>query len=403
MGSKIYSYILIGIFLFVMVAPNVVMVTGLNTHIDRLTETRELKKEYTLPELEPSLESFRKFYRALQAYYVNNYGFRSLLVEAYNTIMSDYLNNFTERSVIYGKDGWMFWAGDGVLEQYRAIDPLTDKQLKKYRQILHERHAWCEAVGKTYIFIIAPNKHGIYPEFLPDWVDKADDMSQADQLAALFRDTEVNYIDIRPVLKNNKDRFRLYHRNDTHWNELGAYFAYREIMEVVAGRFPRIRPKGLEQFTIKHVNRVGGDMPIYLGMEKEFTEKMPVLKPMQPRRARIIFTNDLIKDKAKSRVEPFYVERHSIGKSFAISEINDPSLPTAVMFRDSMAVPLVPFLSEHFSRIVYSWDYFSHDFDMEIIRHEDPDIIITELGERALHRVIETENPPAVQRAAKFE
>ncbi len=406
MKSRVYSYILIIIFLLVVTLPNIVMIAGLNKYIDRVTETRELRREHTLPKLEPSLQSFREYFRALQAYYVNNYGFRSVLVEAYNTILSDYLNNFNERSVIYGKDSWMFWAGDGVLEQYRAIRPLTDDQLIRYRKILYERHAWCEANGMTYIFIIAPNKHGIYSEYLPDWIDKADDMSQTDQLAALFQESEVNYIDVRPVLIENKERFRLYYKFDTHWNELGAFVAYREIMDTVQERFPRLNPLELDDFTITYVNRTEGDMYYYLGMKKELRERVPVLKPDRPYRARKMYMGrqgGKKDEKTANVIEPFYAERSSVSQSFIISTVNDPALPKAVMFRDSMATAMVPYLSENFRRIVYSWDYFSHDFKVDILDHEKPDIVITEIGERAIHRVIEKDNPPEVQRAAQFE
>ncbi len=41
----------------------------------------------------------------------------------------------------------------------------------------------------------------------------------------------------------------------------------------------------------------------------------------------------------------------------------------AVMFRDSFASRLIPFLSEHFSRILYQWQ---NDFDPELVRREQP-------------------------------
>ena len=38
-----------------------------------------------------------------------------------------------------------------------------------------------------------------------------------------------------------------------------------------------------------------------------------------------------------------------------VPEITGSTLPRAVIFRDSFVSPLVPFLSEHFSRAVYLW------------------------------------------------
>ena len=45
------------------------------------------------------------------------------------------------------------------------------------------------------------------------------------------------------------------------------------------------------------------------------------------------------------------------------------ALPRAVIFRDSFASPLAPFLSEHFSRAVYLWQ---NDFDANAVAEGAP-------------------------------
>ena len=62
----------------------------------------------------------------------------------------------------------------------------------------------------------------------------------------------------------------------------------------------------------------------------------------------------------------------------ATPEIDDPSLPRAVIFRDSFSSRLVPFLSEHFSRAVYLWQ---NDFDANVVSEEHPDLVIQEILE----------------------
>ena len=47
----------------------------------------------------------------------------------------------------------------------------------------------------------------------------------------------------------------------------------------------------------------------------------------------------------------------------------DQKLPAAVMFRDSFATWLDPLLSEHFRRIVFSWQY---TFDRDLVEREHP-------------------------------
>ena len=62
-----------------------------------------------------------------------------------------------------------------------------------------------------------------------------------------------------------------------------------------------------------------------------------------------------------------------------------PSLPRAVIFRDSFASRLVPFLSEHFSRAVYLWQ---NDFDASVVAEEHPDVVIEEIVGRHLYEFI---------------
>ena len=58
-----------------------------------------------------------------------------------------------------------------------------------------------------------------------------------------------------------------------------------------------------------------------------------------------------------------------------ITEHRDRSLPRLVMFRDSFAGRLIPYLSEHFSRAAYLWQ---NEFDFEAIEKEKPDVVIQE-------------------------
>ncbi len=53
------------------------------------------------------------------------------------------------------------------------------------------------------------------------------------------------------------------------------------------------------------------------------------------------------------------------------------------MFHDFFLNAIKPFLSDHFSRVVYYWQI---DFDLSVIEHEKPDVIIYEVVERKLMR-----------------
>ena len=107
-----------------------------------------------------------------------------------------------------------------------------------------------------------------------------------------------------------------------------------------------------------------------MGLTRVLREVDLTLVPTRPRRARVDRTG---------RREP----DDEVGR--LVTEIADPSLPRAVIFRDSFVSRLAPFLSEHFSRAVYLWQ---NDFDAEVVLQEHPDVVIQEIVGRHLYNFI---------------
>ena len=94
------------------------------------------------------------------------------------------------------------------------------------------------------------------------------------------------------------------------------------------------------------------------------------LVPRRPRRARVVEPAGAAPTAEEGRL---------------VTEIDDASLPRAVIFRDSFVSPLVPFVSEHFSRAVYLWQ---NDFDANAVLIEHPDVVIQEIVGRHLYGFI---------------
>jgi hypothetical protein len=66
-------------------------------------------------------------------------------------------------------------------------------------------------------------------------------------------------------------------------------------------------------------------------------------------------------------------------------ERSDAGLPRAVMFHDSFGAHLIPYLSEHFRRIVYAWERPDYPvFDGALVERERPDVVIQQIVERKL-------------------
>ena len=80
--------------------------------------------------------------------------------------------------------------------------------------------------------------------------------------------------------------------------------------------------------------------------------------------------------------ETFAIAAHTAYPELTTATVRpDAALPRAVLFRDSFAAHLIPFLAEHFERMLCIWD---RNFDPAIVEHRTPRVVIQEFVERAL-------------------
>jgi hypothetical protein len=87
--------------------------------------------------------------------------------------------------------------------------------------------------------------------------------------------------------------------------------------------------------------------------------------------------------KTERKVESIKLDNISLYVRQSLTRHQDENLPRAVVLHDSFIHELRPFISEHFSRVRYIWDW-DFNFYTEIIIEENPDIVIEEMAERFL-------------------
>lgn len=107
-----------------------------------------------------------------------------------------------------------------------------------------------------------------------------------------------------------------------------------------------------------------------MGLKRALREINLTLIPRRPRLARVI------EPRGAAPTDE---------EGLLMTEIPGSTLPRAVIFRDSCASRLVPFLSEHFSRASYLWQ---NDFDADVVQKERPDIVIQEIVGRHLYNFV---------------
>ena len=347
-------------FLAALVTPAGVMLARLDPEPAQ-AENRELAPAPAWP---VSWTTLRVFPSAASHYFEDHFGLRARLVRWQAELRLRALRVSASPDVILGRHGWLFYAGDSASEDMASAVPFTHDELEVWRSTLQHTQDWLRARGISYLFVIAPDKHQVYGEELPASLHQVGPETRTDTLVRYLRmHSTVPVLDLRPALMAAKARERLYHRTDTHWNDRGAYVAYAEIVRAlgVAGE-----PATRASFDAPAVPVPGLDLAGMLGVTGALTEEDLPLRPRTPRRARIV---------EPSRPDSRLMEAR------LVTEQADRSRPRAVVFRDSFGSALIPFLSEHFARAVYLWQY---NLDPDVVRAEHAEVVIQEWVGRRL-------------------
>jgi hypothetical protein len=361
-----HARLLVALFVAVISLPLAANLAGVDG-ADPGAENRELAR---FPRVDGSWTSIAALPEGFSAWFDDHFGFRSTLVRWYGESRLFGLGVSPSAAVIKGGDGWFFYGDDKSVEDYANVEPMTEEALANWRAAVLRARDWLRARGIAYVFTITPDKHVVYGEAMPGSIARIGDLSRADQLFTALQDTGLA-VDVRPAVFEAKTRERVYQQTDTHWNDRGALAAYQQIINAVRARVPAAPPAWTrDDFEPADRTIEGLDLAGMMGLTRVLREVDMTLVPRRPRRARVL--------------EPAGA-RPTDEEGRLVTEIDDPSLPRAVIFRDSFTSRLVPFLSEHFSRAVYLWQ---NDFDADAVTTEHPDVVIQQIVGRHLYNFI---------------
>ena len=334
---------------------------------DQKTENRQLAN---FPARPRSWRALLDFPAGFDAWFSDHFAFRKDLVRWFGESRYFGLGVSPVPSVVVGKDSFLFFAADESVDDYANARPFTERELENWRLSITKLRDWFQTRGIAYVFTIAPDKYLVYPEEFPDSVRQVNPTSRMDELYSAISDTRV-VADLRPVLSHAKSTERLYYLTDTHWNDRGAFAAYQAIIRAVRAQNPRVPPAWpRSDFESGSREVEGQDLAGMMGLSRVMHEDALPLIPKRPRRARV--------------VEPKgWNPREAIGR--LVTEIPGSSLPRAIVYRDSFTDGLVPFLSEHFSRVLYVWQ---NDVEPEVVVSEHADVVIQEIVGRHLYSFV---------------
>jgi len=373
--SQLANITIISLFVVVLFLPLVQMIFPLVPKTAS-NENRKLADPPVFSKI--GFRAIRKFQKDLDSYFTDHYGFRNNLV-GLNAFVDFRIFGISPNSdVVIGSNGWLFYNShqeSSNLDDYYGLELLKPEELARIKRNISYFNKQLQEKGIQFLVVLAPNKHTIYPEYLPSDVRaRKGQKTRADQLADLFSTIDISYIDLRANLLNAKAIYQqpLYYKTDTHWNQLGAFLGYERIVAEVKKRYPELKTQSLADYQIKTSDNKGtGDLAGFIDMRGSLRDENVLLEGgPQPLAVTI--------------VSPY--QEHPERPDVAM-EIHGKQAPRLLAFRDSFATALIPYLSEGFSRSIYLWQV---NVDMSIIDKEKPNVVIFEFVERGYDRFLWT-------------
>ena len=268
--------------------------------------------------------------------------------------------------VLSGPGDWLNFIGELSLDDYQNVIPFTDAELTQIQSNLDAiQKNLAEKQIKFYV-VVPPNKNTIYPEMLPTTIPIIGEKSRLSQLME-YQETTGNtkIIDLREPLLEKKRTDLIYGATDSHWNAIGAWVGYYELMSRISLDFPQIIPHKLEEYRIAE-RTVSGISLAELAGELQISDT-------------VIYLSLVTGNNVES--EQYTVD----GINYIKSSNSNPNLPTAVIFRDSFFMSLQPLVADHFSESTYVWGAY----DQAVVDEIQPDIVIYEVTERYLYKLLQ--------------
>ncbi len=307
-----------------------------------------------------------------QDYFNDHFGFRRLLVHLAQEWKWAAFRDMQSEAAIAGKADWLFYSDRRMVHDLQGTHPFDDAALAHWKTLLTARRDWLRARDIRYLLVVPPDKHSIYPEYLPDWLTASTHPPRRiDQFFAYMKThSDVPVLDLRDALLGAKTQGRVYYMTDTHWNDRGAYAAYRQVMDAIAatgGAGTLLSATDLEE---KVADSPGRDLARLVGQQARLLEKgYPIFVPkasLPPPTCRM--------DAAE------LTTKWLPGTEACIYE-NAARSGRLVIFHDSFIAAMIPFLSHSFERVALAW---RQNWDKGLIERENPDVVIDEMLERLL-------------------
>ena len=110
-------------------------------HFDHAPETVENRRPAPWPEFDAVMQT-RNYIAGLESYFNDHFGFRKRLIRWDHHWKEQLFGGQSSSEVLVGRDGWLFYRGQQMVENWWRQTPWTAENLEHWRQLLEMRRDW---------------------------------------------------------------------------------------------------------------------------------------------------------------------------------------------------------------------------------------------------------------------
>jgi alginate O-acetyltransferase complex protein AlgJ len=350
---------------------------------DATFSTQEKRVLAPLPTVHSWRRDLVRFAPQFASYYDDRFPGRLQAVAGWSLLSYKLFHSSINPDCVLGKNGWLFYAIEKLPATQMNVEPFASTKKEAWARMLQARHDALATHNIKYLFVIAPEKGTIYPEFMPPgWTRQPGDGRLEQLQKYLQQHTNVELVDARSVLLSNKGKGQiLYHPNDSHWNEYGSFLVTQAIFKSLSKSFPKVFPYANDDYFLASATHEG-DLAELLGLGDKLLDQQSV---------HVKFNRDQLARLKKDAILPVLdggiVETATSGIAW---EGTDNKLPRAFIMHDSFMDHMMPFISQRFRYVEYQ---LVRQMEPNVVFAEKPDLVIDEIAERHLYDR-EPENVP---------
>jgi len=363
-AKRINAWAIILLFGFLVLVPFVAQISGFGAMSGENRTLAEFPKIRQLKEI-------KDLTRKMDAYVNDRFGLRRQLVRL-NSLIRYNLGVSSTKDVVIGKDGWLFYTADFLMEQHTGINVFSPAELERWVGTMQSVRDCLAKRGIPFYIAVAPDKSTMYPEKLPDYPRPPNATTRFDQIVNRLGKTNIEFVDARKKLFEAKARgVPIYHEGDTHWTKQGALVAYGLLMEKVKEWFPDIVPVTLDDFKIGPPQHVTSDLVRILALGDVLDYKVETFERKTP---------------SHLTAPPVTSMRPGWGWRLVESHNDLADKPRLLVFGDSFTDYILgpTFLYETFHDPVLT-HHNGGTLNLNLVQEFKPDLVVMEMADRYLH------------------